>query len=242
MSLRHKALTVRQFFYLYAGVLVGLLLISLGLSGRLHWLFALLGAALPFIVRSLPIILRLVSAASILKWLRRAGGLGGFAMPGRGGAAASSGQQSELNTRFLAMVLDHDTGDMDGQVLEGSFKGSKLSDLSLTDLLSLREVCREDSDSLNVLEAWLDRAHPDWADAGDDTRQQDFSETGNLDEHQAREILGLKPDAGKKEIVEAHRRLIQKLHPDHGGSSYLAARINEAKRVLLGKNKRGDDL
>jgi len=51
---------------------------------------------------------------------------------------------------------------------------------------------------------------------------------------QAREVLGLKPDCTKEDIIKAHRRMMQKVHPDRGGSDYLASQINTAKDVLLG--------
>ncbi len=57
--------------------------------------------------------------------------------------------------------------------------------------------------------------------------------SGGMGLTEARDVLNVPVDAGRDEIVKAHRRLIQKVHPDHGGSDELAARVNEAKEVLL---------
>lgn len=51
----------------------------------------------------------------------------------------------------------------------------------------------------------------------------------------ALEILGLQPGDDRKAVTEAHRRLMQKLHPDRGGSDYLAKRINEARDYLISR-------
>jgi hypothetical protein len=134
------------------------------------------------------------------------------------------------------MVLDHDSGRMDGDVLEGRFRGRHLADLQLAELLELLNECRGDPDSVNVLQAFLDRTQPDWREKAGSQRNDDAPgarDQGTMNERHALEILGLSAGASKEEIVVAHRKLMQKLHPDRGGSTYLAARINEAKDFLL---------
>lgn len=68
------------------------------------------------------------------------------------------------------------------------------------------------------------------------TRPESFRapRSGVMTRAEALDVLGLKPGAGDEEIIAAHRKLISRLHPDKGGSDYLAAQINMAKKVLLG--------
>jgi DnaJ domain len=153
----------------------------------------------------------------------------------------SPGQSSSIRTRMLHMTLDHDTGGMEGVVAEGRFQGRNLSDLAMADLLALWRECRAtDAQSTAVLEAYLDRRHgAEWreaAGAGPSGEGQGpgAASGGPMTRDEAYEILGLKAGAAPEEIRQAHRRLMQKLHPDHGGSNYLAAKINEAKDLLLG--------
>ena len=124
---------------------------------------------------------------------------------------------------------------MDGVVLEGAYRGRRLAELALGDLLNLLAICRaEDSQSATVLEAYLDRVHGDgWRDAFHGNGNEHGEEPSRMTPTEAREILGVGADAGREEIVDAHRRLMQKIHPDRGGSTYLAAKINQAKDTLL---------
>jgi len=162
-------------------------------------------------------------------------GLGGF-VPGWpfGGARPTPGNRSEVRTGVLVMELDHDSGSMDGEVLTGRFAGRRLSAMPLADLKALAQDCADAGDqSLELLEAYLDRHHDGWRQGGGGERGAS-SASGPMDAAEARAILGVGPDAGEPEIRAAHRRLMKLYHPDHGGSSYLAAKVNRAKDVLLG--------
>lgn len=223
MLLRRQSLSVRQFFTVYLAAMAGLLLLFLGITGRLHPLFALIGAILPFAVRILPWMGRGMAAFNLFKNLRN--------LAGGQGPAPAGPSQSEIKTRFLHIILIHGTGMMDGRILEGEFKDQELSNLKLDQLMSLLEECSIDGDSLNVLQAYLDREHEGWRAEG---RGSPGVASGNLTREQAYEVLGLAPGASKEDIIDAHRKLIQKMHPDRGGSTYLAARINEAKDCLIG--------
>lgn len=210
-------------------------LILLAASGRAHWLWALLGGALPFAQR----LLMAWRAFNLFKHLKgQMGGLGG----GLGGSPAtgSGGRNSTVNTRFLSMSLDHQSGALTGLVLEGAFKGRRLSELDLDQLLELLGECRSDEQSAAVLEAYLDREHPDsWRERFTARGGRTGSGSGALgaamNREEAYQVLGLEPGADEAAIVAAHRRLMQKLHPDRGGSTFLAAKINQAKDLLLGK-------
>jgi len=137
------------------------------------------------------------------------------------------GQTSRVATSLLSMELDHDTGGMDGDVLSGPLRGRKLSSLSETELRSLYLLCGDAADqSRALLEAWLDRANPQW-------RQRWAPAGGGKSREEAYAILGLKPGAGAEAIRTAHRRLMKEFHPDHGGSDDFAAKINQAKDILL---------
>ncbi len=195
------------------------LIVWFALAGRQ----ALVVLALPALI---PVLMRLRGA-----WQR----LKAFSGP-------RPGQSSGVSTRFLRMSLDHESGEMDGIVLEGKFKGHALRDLEVGSLIELWRECRaEDEQSADVLEAYLDRVHgetwrePAGAESERDSRAGRRAESrAPMTREEAFEVLGLEPGAGEDEIRAAHRRLMRHAHPDHGGSNYLAAKINQAKDLLLG--------
>ena len=147
------------------------------------------------------------------------------------GGQASPGQESRVGTATLDMVLHHDSGRMTGRVTRGVFMGAELADLSREELLDLLADCaRQDPESVPLLEAWLDRSHPDWREAAPAPPAE-----GPLTRAEALAILGLEEGATEGEIRAAHRRLMRTAHPDQGGSAWLAARLNAARDLLLGE-------
>jgi DnaJ domain len=168
---------------------------------------------------------------------RHTGSIGSFG--GSADTAGRGGRSSEVTTDTLRMQLDHATGELEGEVLRGPFAGRLLDSLGLSDLLDLLAHCqREDPRSVPLLETYLDRRHGDWrahagADPGTGREDGGSAPAGGMDEAMALSVLGLEPGASEEEIKAAHRRLMTKLHPDHGGSSYLAAQLNQAKDHLL---------
>ncbi len=149
-------------------------------------------------------------------------------------AARSSGQSSEVETAYLKMILDHDTGSVDGTVLKGRFQGRSLGGMGVDDVLELLSECRRaDPQSAALIETFLDRVH------GDGWRERDrppgrAAEDGPMTREEALHILGLEDGASEDDIKQAHHRLMLKMHPDKGGSTYIAAKINQAKELLLG--------
>jgi DnaJ-domain-containing protein 1 len=146
------------------------------------------------------------------------------------------GQSSAVETAWLRMSLDHDSGAMDGVVLQGPRRGARLSECGRDDLVALLGELRvQDQEAAELLEAYLDRVHPDWragAAAGEAGGEAPARESAAMTREEAYRILGLEPGADTAAIRAAHRRLMVKLHPDQGGSTYLAAKINQAKDVL----------
>lgn len=151
------------------------------------------------------------------------------------------GKNSDIETAYLRMTLEHDSGVLSGTVLQGQFEGRNLEELSFENLLGLLRECRvNDPQSATVLETYLDRVHgADWRgegggeSGGRDDAGSSAGAGGSMTRDQAYEVLGLTPGASESEIRDAHRKLLMANHPDKGGSTFLAAQINQAKDVLL---------
>ena len=152
-------------------------------------------------------------------------------------ARKSTGQASRVRSNYVEMELDHDTGAMRGRIIAGARKGAALEQLDVGELTGLLEAMDEESRAL--LMAYLDRREPGWREhaQGDAATGSGAASSGKMTEQEAYQILGLQPGASADEIGRAHRTLMKKLHPDQGGTTYLAARINEAKNILLRRHR-----
>jgi hypothetical protein len=192
--------------------------ILLAATGRMHWVGAVFAALLVVLRQSLPLLIRLFPLLASMRAKH---------------AAAGGGHTSTVATALLRMQLDHDTGNLQGEVLRGAFQGRQLADLDRQQLEEFRRYCQsEDNDSLRLLDSYLQQRFPG-ASFGGGPSAGAPSRGHTMDRAEALAVLGLKDGATRDEIVAAHRQLIQKLHPDRGGNDYLAAQINRARDVLL---------
>ena len=151
------------------------------------------------------------------------------------------GNVSRVRTAMIEMELDHDSGNMDGSVLAGALAGRRLDSLDEALLQQLHQECATaDPEGVRLLEAYFDRRFPRWrenAHGNDNPRTGGDAPSGPMTEQEAYQVLGLEPGASLDEIRKAHRTLMKKLHPDQGGSTYLAARVNQAKEILLSRHR-----
>jgi hypothetical protein len=169
---------------------------------------------------------------SLLGWMP-------WRVPGFGDRISKTpGQVSRVRSSCIEMELDLDTGAMTGHILAGRHQGAGLDSLDVPTLLSL--LAEYDPESRALLMAYLDRREPRWREdvQGDFAAGQGGApRSGKMTDEEAYQILGVKPGASAEEISRAHRSLMKKLHPDQGGSTYLAARVNEAKEILLRRHR-----
>ncbi|MCP4618521.1 MAG: DnaJ domain-containing protein [Bradyrhizobium sp.] len=146
----------------------------------------------------------------------------------------SSGQSSRVRSAFLDMSLDHDSGELSGTIAAGQYAGRSLGEFNLAELQAMAPAF--DAESVALLESYLDRRFPAWrqdAQGNGTGGQRRAAPSSKMTAEEAYQILGLQAGASRDDIARAHRSLMKKLHPDQGGSTYLAARVNEAKDTLL---------
>jgi len=191
---------------------------------------ALAGAAFFGVRGNLAVAIPLgVSGLGLLGWLP-------FGPAGFGARTQKSrGQLSRVRTAFIEMELDHDTGAMRGQILAGRHAGAFLDALDVATVAGLLGEIDEESRAL--VATYLDRRAPSWREHAEHDAaagRGGTSRGGPMTQEEAYQVLGLQPGASADEIRRAHHALMKKVHPDQGGTTYLAARINEAKDTLLG--------
>ena len=192
--------------------------VILAATGRMNWLGAAFTGLLVAARQGLPIVMRLFPMLANL----------------RGKTAAAAGQNSTVESALLRMQLDHDSGDLQGEVLKGAFQGWHLADMDRTQLEQFFAYCNsEDADSQRLLDSYLQQRFPGDTSFGSE-QQATGTSSSAMGSTEALAVLGLAEGATKDEIIAAHRQLIQKLHPDRGGNDFLAAQINRAKDQLLG--------
>jgi len=204
----------------YIKFFIGLAVVTvifLTATGRMHWLGAAITGAFVFLRQILPWVIR---ALPFLNKLRQQ-------------QTAKQGQ-SAIQTEHLSATLDHANGHIDGEVINGPHKGWLLSELSLSELEALlAHYTSEDEESAELLQAYLDQRMQKASEAEEERNEAQREAAVDSTRAEALATLGLNEDATEEEIVAAHRSLIQKLHPDRGGNDFLAAKINQAKDILL---------
>jgi len=160
------------------------------------------------------------------------GGWPSYNFPGR--SRSTPGQSTSVRTSWLEMELDHDTGDMRGTILKGDLAGRRLDQLGKDKLVALYQtVAQDDPETARLLEAYLDRTFGDWRPSAAEDEPRPARATTGMSRAEALKVLGLEEGASADDIRAAHRRLMLQNHPDKGGTDYIAAKINEAKDVLL---------
>lgn len=231
--------TAKQSFRRGAFWLCVILGLALAATGRLGFIIPVIGALIAAVLRSLPALFPLVMQFLPVwkRWQLQQQAL-------RQNAGDAQGNQgSTVESRYLRMHLDHASGRLSGEIIAGTYAGHWLNDLNQSQLRSFYSECvRGDQESATLMHAYMDKVYGEgWADSaagssGERDQRQNSGSGGSaaMTTAEAYEVLGLQQGASHEEILAAHRRLMQKMHPDRGGSDYLAAKINAAKSVLIG--------
>ena len=194
----------------------------LAITGRMHWLGVLVAGLAASLRGLIPVLIRLLPL--LQQQLKRHT----FT------SKTKSNQESEVTTDILSMRLNHETGELSGEVLSGPFSGKQLNNLTQSQCHQLLSYCeQQDQESVDLLNAYLEQrfGEPYCSDNQEGSTHDNSLE---MNTSEALAVLGLEEGATREEIISAHKKLIQKMHPDRGGSTYLAIKINQAKDILLG--------
>ena len=159
------------------------------------------------------------------------------------GPRKSAGQKSGVRTDTIEVVLDHDSGSMQGRCLKGQFAGRELASLREAELLRLLdEIGGADSQGAALPKPISTGAAKDGASGGQlaarRNRREPRDTNGGMSRKEAYEVLDLKPGAGGEAVRAAHRRLMMKLHPDRGGWTYLPPASTRQRTFCSGGGSR----
>ena len=203
-------------------------LVFMTVTGKLGLIVPVLVTLAAALLRLAPLLLQLLPALQ-RSWRQH---------QSRQARSAGNSGQSIADSKYVHLTLNHSTGEISGRVTHGRFSGRDLHGMSLPELLDCyRECSRDDTESTALLEAYLDRVYGEqWRSGARNDQSSRGSNGREISREDAYRVLGLNPGASRDAIIQAHRRLMQKLHPDRGGSDYLAAEINRAKEILLGNS------
>lgn len=208
-------------------IALGVVFLFMAATGRAPALFALIGAAMTQIFRIAPLLIRFAPSLRNL-W--------GSAATGTSGQGQHAGV-SQVSTATIDMTLDQASGTIDGRVKRGPCTGRQLSQLSLAELKSVYVYCQQnDTDALRLVQTYATRARAgEWQESDSEQGEESAhaNSTAAMSVDEARQILGVSASATRQDIIQAHRSLMSRLHPDKGGSNYLAAKVNAAKQSLL---------
>jgi hypothetical protein len=202
----------KKLLWKYGMAVAAIALILLAITGRIHWIGAVIAALIPIARQLFPLVLKFLP----------------FLQQTRQQAQANTQNHNETVTATLRMRVNAQTQQLSGDIINGPFAGRSLDQLSLTQLQMLLEYCQQsDSASAKLLVNYLNQRF------GNQWQQQQNRQSSNMTKEEAYDLLGLTPDTNREAIIQAHRKLMQKVHPDRGGNDYLAAKINQAKDLLF---------
>ncbi len=201
--------------FAFQTIVIGLLvlIVLLAISGRIHPLGALFAGLLAFLKIGLNLLIR---------WFPLFARLYG----------ANAAQPRTLKSAIIEVRITFSSGEVSGRVLDGPSAGKNLDSLTEQELEELLTYCRsKDKKSTYLLQMYLARRFQNT-----NNHKSAPNQNGAMSVEEAAEILGVPPNADKDEINQAHRRLIGRVHPDKGGSDYLASLLNNARDLMLDKH------